>query len=167
MTKTRRLENPACTSASASSTISSLPSATCPCAQHSLHPGGAKPPSPGVQCHSRFHPSHPPPLLPLLVRLSLLQNGFYWLSKMPLFQLSLTFLSLLSPLFPFPFPLNPWERFGACLSEWTLPYPTLFSACTSPKPRFHRRPRHIDPSTWWAVVPEDHMLTQNPLIWSI
>lgn len=173
MTKTRHLENPACTSASASSTVPSLPSAVCPCAQHSLHPGGAKPPNPGVQCHCLV-------FIHLILHhfccywcvFLLLQNGFYWLSKdafiLVVSDVSFSFV----PSLPLPISRKPMGEVW-CLSlpfslcEWTLPHPTVFSACTSPKPRFQRRPRHIDPSTWWAAVPEDHGLTQNPLIWSI
>ena len=90
-----------------------FPSAVCPCTQHLLHP--------------RL------PILTISVTLIfihlILHNCaftgvpfFFYktaltdFQKMPLFWLSLTFLSLLSPLFPFPFPLNPWERFGTCLS---------------------------------------------------
>ena len=53
-----------------------------------------------------------------------------------------------------PLPISPkpmgevWylsQPFSFCAC--TLPHPTLFSVCTSLKPRFQRRPRHIDPST--------------------
>lgn len=98
--------------------------------------------------------------------LLLLQNSSYWLSKDAFILIVFDFSFSFVPLFPFPFPLNPWERFGTCLSpslSLHVPFltPTLFSVCTSLKPRFQQRPRHIDPSTWWAAVPEDHVLIHS------
>lgn len=167
------VENPAFSSASASSAVSSLSICHLP-----LHP--ALTPSRRHQASQSWHSvllSFSSISFSTTCAFSGVPFFFYKTAltdfqKMPLFWLSLTFLSLLSPLLPFPFLLNPWERFGTCLSpslSLHVPFltPTLFSVCTSLKPRFQQRPRHIDPSTWWAAVPEDHVLTQNPLIWSI
>ena len=168
MTKTKRLENRAFFSASASSTIS-LSICRLP-----LHP-------------ALIHPSLP--ILTFSVTLIfihlilhhlclyrcaflLLQNSSYWLSKdafiLVVFDFSFSFVPSL------PLPISPkpmgevWylsQPFSFC--ECTLPHPTLFSVCTSLKPRFQHRPRHSDPSTWWAAVPENHVLTHNPLMWSV
>lgn len=130
-----------------------------------IHPGGTKPPNLTFSVTLIFIHLILHHLCLLLACLSLLQNSSYWLSKDAFILIVFWLFFLLSLSSPSHFPKPVGE-------VWYLSQPFSFCACTLSTPRssqcnifnpvLNLRPRHIDPSTWWAAVPEDHVLTQNP-----